>query len=125
MDIDHSKLLKELAAPVQIGDRVKAQIQRAAKLSGLPYWRAFDIWYGRYGRVDYRESEAIREAVKLKCIEGKKNVAQKLRLELATIDSLLATVDAELDSQSPTHSRRKGSAASGGYGAMGRALVGR
>jgi len=54
--------LRELAEPVAAGDRVKRQIERAARAAGLSYWRAFDIWYGKARRVDARELEAIRAA---------------------------------------------------------------
>ena len=54
--------LRELAEPVMSGDRVKRQIERAARAAGLSYWRAFDIWYGKARRVDAQELEAIRAA---------------------------------------------------------------
>src|SRR5213592_3127410 len=34
--------LRRLALPVQIGDRAKTQIARAARAAGLSYWRAYD-----------------------------------------------------------------------------------
>ena len=53
--------LKALAPPLG-DDRVKARIARAARAVGLPYWRTFDLWYGKARRIDAREVDAIRTA---------------------------------------------------------------
>lgn len=58
--------LKALSGPAVTGDRVKAQISRAARAAGLSYWRAFDIWYGKARRIDAYELEAIRSAKHLR-----------------------------------------------------------
>lgn len=123
VDIDHSKLLKELAEPVQIGDRVKAQIQRASRLSGLSYWRAFDIWYRRYKRVDFRESEAIVHAVKLKRAESQSNDLQQLRIQIARLEALHSQANTDLDRQEFDRSRRGSGALGRDYGALDRAMA--
>ena len=60
-----SASLRLLAGPMRIGDRIKARISRAARASGLTYWRAYDIWYGKARRLDAAEMEAIRCAAKI------------------------------------------------------------
>src|SRR6478752_2315465 len=54
--------LRRLAEPIPAGDRVKAQIDRAAKAARLSFTRASDLWYGKARRVDPVELEAIRNA---------------------------------------------------------------
>ncbi|TNC14881.1 hypothetical protein FF100_04700 [Methylobacterium terricola] len=54
--------LKQLAEPIPAGDKIKAQINRAARAAGLSYARAWGIWYGKARRIDAHELEAIRAA---------------------------------------------------------------
>lgn len=54
--------LRRLAEPIPAGDRVKRQIERAARACGLMYSRAFDLWYRKARRIDAAEIEAIRAA---------------------------------------------------------------
>jgi hypothetical protein len=60
--LEASSGLKALAEPPVIGDRVKAQIARAARAAGISYTRAFDLWYGKARRIDAFELDAIRAA---------------------------------------------------------------
>lgn len=60
--LEASRGLRELALPIEPGDRIKAQIARAARRAGFTYWRAFDLWYGKARCVQAAEIEAIREA---------------------------------------------------------------
>lgn len=55
--------LRELAEPRPVGDRIKAAISRAARATGLPYARAFNVWYGRARRIDAHEAQQIRDAI--------------------------------------------------------------
>lgn len=60
--LEASQRLHRLAEPIPAGDKVKAQISRAARAAGLSYWRAFDLWYGKARRIDAHELDAIRSA---------------------------------------------------------------
>ena len=54
--------LRRLAEPISAGDRVKAQIARAARKAGLSFTRATDLWYGNARAIRAEELEAIRNA---------------------------------------------------------------
>lgn len=60
--LEASEGLRALGRSPGGGEPVKAQIARAARHSGLSYWRAFDLWYRKARRVDAAEIEAIRTA---------------------------------------------------------------
>lgn len=60
--LDVSRRLRALAEPRPVGDRVKVAISRAARAAGLPYWRAYDVWYGKARRIHADEIQAIRAA---------------------------------------------------------------
>ncbi len=53
--------LKLIAPPVE-GANIKARIASAARATGLSYWRAWDLWYGKARRIDAHEADAIRTA---------------------------------------------------------------
>lgn len=55
-----SMLLRRVAGPREIGDSVKAAINRAARKIGLTYSRARDIWYANARRIDATEMDALR-----------------------------------------------------------------
>ncbi len=57
-----SRHLQDLAAPFRSGEPVKEKIGRAARRSGLSYWRAFDIWYRKARTLQAAELEGIRLA---------------------------------------------------------------
>jgi hypothetical protein len=59
---DVSRRLRALAEPRPVGDRVKVAIQRAARATGLTYWRAYDHWYGKAKTIHAEEIEMIRRA---------------------------------------------------------------
>lgn len=87
--------LRELSEPWTPGDRVKAAIQRAARASGLPYWRAFDIWYRKARRIDHSEIVAIADAIEKKRDREARNELQELRTRLAKLESRLSQTDPE------------------------------
>lgn len=58
-----SDTLKLIAPPME-GDNIKSRIARAARASGLSYWRAWDLWYGKARRIDAHEADTIRNASK-------------------------------------------------------------
>lgn len=40
-------IIKSASGVPQIGDRTKRRVERAARATGLTYWQAFDLWYGK------------------------------------------------------------------------------
>lgn len=87
--------LKELAAPYPPGDKTKAAIDRAARKCGLPYWRTFDLWYGKARRVESYERDAIADALAAKRELEAKNELHELRTRLARLEASLGTKDAD------------------------------
>jgi hypothetical protein len=88
-----SAALQELAEPSTRGDRVKAAIERAARLSGLSYWRTFDLWYRKARRIEDFEMNAINEALARKRAEEARNELSQLRIRLERLESILALSD--------------------------------
>jgi hypothetical protein len=93
--MDAAGALQELAGPSQRGDRVKVAIERAARLAGLTYWRAFDIWYGKARRIEQFEADAIADALRAKREKATANELQELKIRLARMESMLAQIDAD------------------------------
>lgn len=89
-----SKGLRSLALPVQIGDRAKTQIARAARAAGFSYWRAYDLWYGRARRLDAHELDAIRVA-QLKRSQDETDARQ----EIAALRCRLAELERKISGQ--------------------------
>lgn len=56
-----SLLIRKVAEPRPVGDKVKAAIRRAAQMLGFPFSRAKDIWYEDARRIDPVEMDALRE----------------------------------------------------------------
>ncbi len=56
----------KLIAPPTEGGNIKSRIAAAARVTGLSYWRAWDLWYGKARRIDAHEADAIRNAKKLR-----------------------------------------------------------
>jgi hypothetical protein len=79
--------LRHLAEPRPVGDRVKTAIGRAAKLAGLPFSRAENLWYGEARTVRAEEMDAIRRAEKAR--EAKEQAA---RDQAAALGALFAGV---------------------------------
>lgn len=92
---DYADGLKELAEPSTRGDRVKTAIERASRLSGLSYWRTFDLWYRKARKVEDFEIDAINEALAKKRAEETRNELQELRIRLARLESILVLSDPE------------------------------
>lgn len=92
---DAAAALRELSEPWSRGDRVKAAIDRAARRSGLSYWRAFDIWYGKARRIDEVERTRIAEALEHKRKEATRNELHELRLRLVRLEAILAGKDTD------------------------------
>ena len=56
-----STLVRRVAEPRPVGDKVKAAIVRAARRLGFPVSRTKDLWYGDARRIDAHEMDALRE----------------------------------------------------------------
>lgn len=90
-----SDCLRSLSEPWPSGERVKTAIARAAKLSGLSYWRAFDIWYRKARRIEKIEIARISEALQKKKAEDARNELWGLRLRLERLEALLSKTDTQ------------------------------
>jgi hypothetical protein len=55
--------LRELATPTERGEKVPVIIDRARKASGLPYWRCWNIWYGKARHIAPEEYTAVAAAL--------------------------------------------------------------
>lgn len=93
----YSQALKELAEPRPVGDSIKAAIVRAARVAGLPYPRAFNVWYGRARRIDDFEARKIEAALQHKRENEARNEIQELRMRLLKMESRLAAEAANGD----------------------------
>jgi hypothetical protein len=101
---EFSDALKELAEPYPPGDRFKAAINRAARVSGLSYWRAFNIWYGKARRIDAHEAEQIKEALRIKREKALANEFHELKTRIAKFEAALlvqGNPDVHRDNASP------------------------
>lgn len=87
--------LRELSEPWPSGERVKTAIARAARLSGIAYWRAFDLWYQKARRIEPFEMEALANALERKRELEARNEVADLKLRIAKLESRLATTDEE------------------------------
>lgn len=85
--------LRELAEPWPSGSYVKEAINRASRACGLPYWRTFDIWYGKARRIDVVEMTAIADAVAKKREREAANELQELRTRIAKLEARLSQTD--------------------------------
>lgn len=90
---DIAAQLQALAEPRPGGEYVKTAIDRAAKLSGLDYWRAFDIWYRKARCVRDFECDAVSAALTKKNRLETRNEVRDLRTRLAILESRLARID--------------------------------
>lgn len=92
--------LRELAEPIDFGMKVKVAIDRAARRSGLTYWRAFDLWYGKARRLEQFERDQLAEALEKKRKEAARNEFQQLRAQMARLESLLVQIDPDFHRES-------------------------
>ncbi len=85
--------LRELSEPWPSGSKIKAAIERAARAAGLPYWRTFDIWYGKARVIRDFECQAVAAALDRKRREAARNEFHELRTRLAILESRLNQID--------------------------------
>lgn len=88
-------LLKELAAPISRDEKVEAAITRASRLSGIPYNRVFNIWYGKTKWGDAHEHEAVVKAVDEKRRREARNELHEIKVRVAQMESRLNQMDAD------------------------------
>ena len=91
MSATFSAALRELAEPRPGGDMVKRAIGRAAKLAGLSYTRAFDVWYGKARRIDAHEAQQIEQALQSKREKDARNEIQDIRTRLLKVESRIVS----------------------------------
>ena len=87
-----AQMLRALSDP---GARTKVAIDQAARRSGLHYWRAFDIWYGKARRIEPHEIENIKQALDAKN-ERERADERDTRNELQALKSRIARLEARL-----------------------------
>lgn len=75
--------------------RVKVAVDRAAKLAGLSYWRAYDIWYGKARRIEDFEIEKITKALGGLKQRAARNELRELKDRLARLEARLAEGDTD------------------------------
>ena len=95
-----AQMLRALSDP---GARTKVAIDQAARRSGLHYWRAFDIWYGKARRIEPHEIEKIKQALDAKNDQARaderatRDELQALKSRIARLEARLAAEDEDLD----------------------------
>jgi hypothetical protein len=94
---DVAAALQELAEPSRRGDRVKRAIARAAHLSGLSYWRTYDLWYRKARRVRDQEIAAITQALDKKSAGDVRHELSELRLSLEKLEARVSRADASFN----------------------------
>lgn len=90
-----AKWLRELSEPWDTGEKIKSAIDKAARLSGLSYWRAFDIWYRKARKVEDYEIAQIAEALHLKNERAARNELHQAKLLLARLEARLNAGDTD------------------------------
>lgn len=89
------KVLHEIAGYAPGVGYTKQAIGEAAKRTGIPYWRTFDIWYGKARRIEQHEIEAIDSALDKKRREVTRNELHSLKTRIALLEARLAQTDSE------------------------------
>lgn len=115
-----SVALRELAGAGTRGDRTKAAIQRAARIVGLNYSRAFEIWYGRARRIEQYEREKISEALDRKRREHARNEFHELQTRLARLEARLSRTDEDFHRETIDSVREQARGLGGMGGPVGR-----
>jgi hypothetical protein len=68
-------------------------IDRARKASGLPYWRCWNIWYGKARHIAPEEYAAVAAALEKKRRDDNRAELQQLWTRLVRLESALAQTD--------------------------------
>jgi hypothetical protein len=62
---------------------------RAARATGIPYPRTFNIWYRRARRIDAHEADQINEALRIKREKALANEFHDLKARIAKFEAAL------------------------------------
>ena len=94
----------KLIAPPREGANIKARIAAAARATGLSYWRAWDLWYGKARRIDAHEADAIRTA-RARRAESASHDLQAIAVEMETLAERLAALGSRSSGQEVERAR--------------------
>ena len=86
-------MLKEIGGPGPI----KSAIFRAAKLTGLPYGRVWNVWYGKARRIEDHEFQKITTAWGSADERARRDLIE-LKSKIARLEARLAMADARIRS---------------------------
>lgn len=93
--VDIRGQFRELAAPIERGEKIENVISRAAKRAGMDYWRAYDFWYGKTRTMTEAEIENVATALTKKRKQESRNEVHELRMRLERLESSLVQTDEE------------------------------
>lgn len=99
--------LRELSEPWPSGSKVKEAIDRASKRSGLPFWRTFDIWYGKARWIRDFEIEAVVSALEKRQRETARNELHELKTRLAILEGRLSQIDPDFHRETINQTREQ------------------
>jgi hypothetical protein len=85
--------LRHLASPIERGEKVPVAIDRARKAASLPYWRCWNIWYGKARHIAPEEYAAVAAALEKKRRDDNRAELQQLWTRLVRLESALAQTD--------------------------------
>lgn len=94
------RIIRASSGVPQIGDRTKRQIERAARSTGLGYWSAFDLWYGKASAkaaelfVHRVKNNAAAAAGALAAARAEENT--DARIELAVLKARIAEIETRI-----------------------------
>jgi hypothetical protein len=91
--ISPKEALHELSEPSSRGERMKTVLERVSQLSGLPYWRCSDLWYGKAKRVEQFEMDAIADALQRKRELEARNELAELRDRISRMEAYCNSID--------------------------------
>jgi len=84
-----ASLLRSVAEPRPVGDTVKEAINRAARLTGLRYGRAEDIWRQEARTIRADEMDRIRRAAENKLVREAQHEFVELEQRIKRLEALL------------------------------------
>lgn len=95
-----SGIIKTFAGRPTIGDKAKRQVERAARATGLTYWQAFDLWYGKASAKAaelfvHRVTNITAQAAQ-RLAEERAQEDNDARSELAILKARIAEIEARI-----------------------------
>jgi len=104
VEVEASSLLREIVAPQQPGESVKALIGRAARRTGIEFGRVKRLWYSEAKAILASEMDAIRSAAARKACEASSDLRsqhQDVARRIAELEKLVLDLGAKLDRSLP------------------------